>query len=207
LLLLRGQLVAFEVEKLGAEESHRFGPQIGGDGDLLQHLAVGVQVDHGAVEGLRRDVADRRQPLGPRAVDVGARLVPPQRLGVGIQDHLAAEAVDDDGHPRPHLVPESLDTDDVGQPQRPRHDGGVRGAPAPFGAEAGCFGATELGSVGRGQLVRDGDAPLGRVLGRDRLPTPHQGAQQALTDQRDVALAVAEVRVLDLLEHRLDLIE
>ena len=157
--------------------------------------------------GLRGDVADSRQPLRARPVDVGPRLVAPQRLGVGIEDHLAAQAVDDDRHPRPDLVPQPLDTDDVGQPQRARHDRGVGGAPAPLGAEAGRFGATELRGVRRRQLVRHGDAPLGRVLGRSRLPAPHQRAQQALTDQRDVALAVAEVGVLNLLEHRLDLVE
>ena len=108
-------------------------------------------------------------------VHVGARLVPAQRLRVGIEDHLAAQAVDDDRHPRPDLVPQPLDADDVGQPQRARHDGGVRRAPAPLGAEAGRLGAPQLGGVRRRQLVRDGDAPLGRVLGRDRLAGARPG--------------------------------
>ena len=155
-----GQIGAFEIEELGAEQADRLGAQLDGDRDLLQHLDVGLQVDGGAVAGLRGDVAHRRQPLRARAGRVGARLVAAQRGGVGIQDHLAARAVDDDRHPRPDPAAQALDADDVGQAQRARDDGRVRRAAAALGAEPRRLGAAQLGGVGRRQLVRDGDAAL-----------------------------------------------
>jgi hypothetical protein len=114
LLVLRRQIGAFEVEKLGAEQPHPLGAQLDGDRDLLQHLDVRLQVDRGAVVGVARHVADRRQPLRARPAHLGARFVALQRLGAGVQDHLAAIAVDDPRDPRPHLVADRLDAAHVG---------------------------------------------------------------------------------------------
>ena len=49
--------------------------------------------------------------------------------------------------------------------------------------------------------------PFGRLLGRRGIADADQVAQQALADERDVALAIAEVRILDAIEHGLDLIQ
>ena len=122
-------------------------------------------MDRRAVGGLGGDVAHRRQPLGARVVALGALLVAAQRIPVGVQDHLAARAVDDHGHARPDLAPDIFDADHVGQVQRAGHDRGVRGAAAALGAEPRRLGPAQLRGVGGRQLVRDGDAALGRLLG------------------------------------------
>ena len=148
--------------------------------------------------GLRGHVADRRQPLRARAVDVGARLVAPQRLGVGIEDHLAAEAVDDHRHPRPDLVPEPLDADDVGAaPARAPRSRCARCARPPRCRSRPPRRAPAARRRPATARAPTAMLPLGASSAEADSRAPDQRAQQALADQRDVALAVAEVRVLD----------
>src|SRR5450432_110435 len=70
LLVLRRQVGALEVEELGAEEADGARAQIDGDGDLLEHLDVGGEVDVGAVDGDGGRVARRLEVARTLARDV-----------------------------------------------------------------------------------------------------------------------------------------
>ena len=154
LLLLGRQRRALEVQELGAEQADRLGAEVDRDRDLLEHLDVGRQVDRACRR--RSPTACRASPTAAARARAARRraLVAAQRLGVGVEDHLAAVAVDDHRHPRPDAVAEVLDAHDQRQPQRARHDRGVRRAAAPLGAEAGRLGAAQLRGVGGRQIVR-----------------------------------------------------
>ena len=147
-----------------------------------------------AVRGLARHVADRRQPLRARRLHLGARLVAAQRLRVGVEDHLAAHAVDDQRHPGPDLVPEPLDADRrrAAPARAPRSPCATSARPPrcrsrpPPPAPA----APRRPATARARRRCSPWAPPRATPSRH----PDQVAQQALADQRDVALAVAEVR-------------
>jgi hypothetical protein len=81
-------------------------------------------------------------------------------------------------------------------------DRGVRGLAAGVGDEAGHRVLVELGGVGRRQVVGDDDR-VGRRLERPGV-LAQEVAQDALTDEVDVAAALAEVVVLDGVEHAAD---
>ena len=90
---------------------------------------------------------------------------------------------------------EPLYPNDVWKPERPRHDGGVGGLPSPFGAEAEGLRAPELGRVRGRQLMGDGDAAFGRVLGRSRVAQTDEVPEQPFADQGHVALPVPKVGI------------
>ena len=125
---------------------------------------------------------------------------------VGLEDDLAAHAVDDDGHAGADVLDEVLHPGHQRQPKGARHQGRVRGLAAALGEEAADAGAAELGDVGRGKIVREDHGALGHALVSGR-GHAEQVAQDALADHVDVAAAFAEVGILDAGEDDLDLVQ
>ena len=88
---------------------------------------------------------------------------------------------------------------------RARDDRGVRGLAAGVGDQARDRGLVELRGVGRRQVVGDDDR-VGRRLQRPGVAA-EQVAQHALAHELDVAAPLAQVLVLDLIEHAADVVD
>ena len=111
-------------QDLGAiDKSLRSGHQRGGQAG--QRFDVGGQVNAGAVGGHRGQAAGLGQPLQAAVLSLGATPVGVQALLVGVRDHLAAGAVDDQGRAWMNPAAQAPDAHHEGQPQSSGNHGGV----------------------------------------------------------------------------------
>ena len=131
-----------------------------------------------------------------------AQLVLGEHGLVGIDDDHAVRAVDDQQFVLADQLARVVQRDDRGDVQAARDDRGVRGGAADVGDEARELVLLEQDHVRRRQVVRHQDAVVLRRARRWRrwLVPSSSACEHALDHLDDVGLALAQVRVLDLVE-------
>ncbi len=201
LLVLARQVLAVQEHELAAEKADALGPGLEHLRHVLGQLDVGVELDRRAVEG---GGLGRLQALQLLALEPELRLARAE-LGehhrIGIDDHHAHHAVDDEKLALGDGLEGVVQADDGRDAEAARDDGGVRGDAADVGDEAAEAMALEKDHVRGREVVRHHDElVLLRSRGLGEGLRAHQGLQHALDRLLHVGLALAQVRIVDLVE-------
>ena len=191
-------------QELRAEQPDAVGAGVEHGGHVVEPLEIGVEPDGHAVGRHRRPA--RPSPSGPGRLvaPVGLTLGPGDVLSRRRQIDLAGGAVDDHGGARPDATTRFAKADDRRYLQRPGEDRGVMGAAAGVGGEAEHPRPVELCRQRGGQLVgdeHDRAVELAQRIGGRAVAGAAQVHPHAAGDVGDVAVAFAQVRILDRSEH------
>ncbi len=196
ILLRRLTGLTGEVKELGAVEADALCAAIDGLVDALGDLDVGherhlvpVERAPGHVEELGELGLDDDAPfLGLAVLD--------ELFLVGVDDHDAVVAVDDDQVAGVDLAGDVSQPDDGGDTHGASDDGGVTGSPADVGGEALHVGAVQ-GRGLRGEQVVGDDHDVAAQVREVVMFLPDQVVEQAALDVVDVLDALGEVAVGD----------
>ena len=112
----------------------------------------------------------RQQPRLPLLGEAFAFAVTGQRLGRRMDDEESLVAVDQDLVAMVQGFQQPVQPDDGGKPERPRHDGRVRGSAAELDGKAEHLRPVELRGLGRRQVVGDEDGRMAVMHMSHRLP-------------------------------------
>ena len=206
LLVFRRQIVPVEEQELAAEEADSGGSCFVGLLHVLRQLDIGLKVDRDPVHRGRARGAQALQLL-PLGFDFAPQ--PPiflEHPRAGIDDQHAFAAVDDHELALPDHAARVMQAHDRGDVEAARDDGRVGGDPAEVGHEARILVLLEQDHVRGRQVVRHHDQLLlARGLG-GRVPRAEHRLQHALDHLHDVLLALAQVRVVHLVELRYEVV-
>ena len=200
LLVLGRQPFAVEEQELRAEEADARRAVLERLLEVVGQFDVRVQLDEHAVDRLGRLGAQALQLL---PLELELALLQPvlgQHRAIGIDDDDAVLAVDDQHLAVADQRPRVVRRDHRRHVEAARDDGRVRRHAAQVGEERAVVMLLELDHVRRREVVRDEDRLLLGHRRGQRARLAHQPLQHALADLHDVGLALAQVRILDLLE-------
>ena len=189
--------------ELGSIQADAFGARAQRLGDIVGPLDVGLEDDRLAVARLQRAVLARARSPPPGAVTTRAFRFLPQRRR-RIDDDFASLAVDDHRRAGRHPPADVVQADHRRHAERSREDRGVIRAASGVGREPADSRPIELRDDRRRQLVGDEHARRVEIL------QPIAGAAlfvaqihaQAAGDVVQVALALVQVRIVDVVEDR-----
>jgi len=156
-----GGLVACEVEELGAEESDALATFVEEVGDFVGKLDVSEEFDFDAIGG---DCLEGGEFMEGDACLFGGFdefLVLGDGVIVGVEDDGAGVAIDDDELSVACVCGNVFGAYDGGEGECTGDDGGVGGAAAEVGGEAGDIFAVEVGGLGGGEVAGDDDGVVG----------------------------------------------
>ena len=135
-------------------------------------LDVAQQLDPHAVGGLGRQIAERRQPRGQRALLLGLVPVAGERLFVGLEDDQALVAVDDHQVAAGDVGQERADADDRGNLHAFGDDRRVAAGAADLGDKAADELAVEVGRFAGREVVGQHDHRRGELRTAPRAAGP-----------------------------------
>ena len=168
--------------------------------DVVGQLDVRVQLDAHAVDGFGGLGAQALQLL---PLEVEFALLQPvfgEHRAVGVDDDHAALAVDDQHLAVADQLPRVVRRHHRRHVEAARDDRGMRRHAAQVGEKRAVAVLLELDHVRGREVVGDQDRLLLRHRRGQRARLAEQTLQHALADLDDVRLALAQVRILDLLE-------
>ena len=196
LLLLGRQIVAVDEQKFRAEQAHAL-RAVGNHGfDVVLVFNVGGEMDGLAVEGDGGLVPDFAEFFLQGRLDFCQLAIGKQRLVGRVDDDGAVVTVQQRVVAAVQFLADGLQTDDGGNAQRPRHDGGVRGFAADVRGKAQHQFLVQLRGGGRAEVVADQDARFGEVMQVEGVLHLQQIVQHARRQVAHVGGALAEIFIV-----------
>ena len=198
-LLLGGRPLPLQIDELAAEQADALTAVVEHGRQFLEPLDVGAQAHRVAVHGLGDEVQVAVEFAGHGLAPLFLLAAVPDRLRVRVEHDHAAAAVQD------HQVAARQDRGDAiesghgRQAERAGDNGRVRGHAPLFGAKAEHVAGLHAHGVFGGKIVGHEDGRSGRLIRRVAGAAGEQ-VEHPVRHLADVAVALADVGVVDLLE-------